>query len=108
MRHICGGRAEVRAVLYMAARSATRCNPVITAFYQRLVKAGKKKKVALVTCRHKLLTILNAIIKQQQPWREPKKSADFFGSRLTFNTVASPSRNVSYLIFLLNLSHKLF
>lgn len=74
-RHIRGGRASVRAVLYMATISATRCNPVIKEFYQRLVKAGKKKKVALVACMRKLLTILNAIIKHQQPWREPQKSA---------------------------------
>jgi len=48
---------------------------VIKEFYQRLVKAGKKKKVALVACMRKLLTILNAMIKQQKRWREPQKSA---------------------------------
>ena len=74
-RRIRGGRANVRAVLYMATVSATRFNPVIKEFYQRLVKAGKKKKVALVACMRKLLTILNAIIKEQRPWREPQKSA---------------------------------
>lgn len=74
-RRIGGGRANVRAVLYMATVSATRFNPVIKEFYQRLVKAGKKKKVALVACMRKLLTILNAIIKEQRPWREPQKSA---------------------------------
>lgn len=74
-RHIKGGRRPVRAVLYMATLSATRYNPVIREFYQRLVKAGKKKKVALVACMRKLLTILNAIIKEQKPWREPQKSA---------------------------------
>ena len=74
-RTIWGGRAPVRAVLYMATLTATRYNPVIQEFYQRLVAAGKKKKVALVACMHKLLTILNTIIKEQQPWREPQKSA---------------------------------
>ena len=51
-RAIWGGRAAVRAVLYMAAASATRCNPVIQAFYQRLVASGKLRKVALVACMH--------------------------------------------------------
>ena len=75
VRRIRGGRGGVRAVLYMATISATRFNPVIKTFYERLVKAGKKKKVALVACMRKLLTILNAIIKEQKPWREPQKSA---------------------------------
>lgn len=74
-RRIKGGRAAVRAVLYMATLSATRYNPVIKEFYQRLVQAGKQKKVALVACMRKLLTILNTIIKEQEPWREPQKSA---------------------------------
>lgn len=72
-RRIRGGRAPVRAVLYMATVSATRYNPVIKAFYARLVQAGKKKKVALVACMRKLLTILNTIIKEQKEWREPAK-----------------------------------
>ena len=75
LRRIRGGRAPVRAVLYMATVSAVRFNPVIKEFYDRLVKAGKKKKVALVACMRKLLTILNTIIKEQKPWREPQKSA---------------------------------
>lgn len=66
-----GGRGRVRAVLYMAALAATRHNPVIAAFYQRLCVAGKAKKVALVACMHKLLLILNAVIKHQTPWRPP-------------------------------------
>lgn len=70
-RHIWGGRADVRSTLYMATLSATRFNPVIRAFYQRLLKAGKRKKVALVAAMHKLLTILNAMVKQQTPWRAP-------------------------------------
>lgn len=74
-RRIGGGRASVRAVLYMATVTATRCNGVIREFYQRLVAAGKKKKVALVACMRKLLTILNTIIKEQKEWREPPKSA---------------------------------
>jgi transposase len=74
-RHITGGRSEVRAVLYMAALTASRRNARIRDFYERLIKAGKKKKVALVACMRKLLTILNAIIKEQKPWREPQKSA---------------------------------
>jgi transposase len=68
-RTIWGGRAKVRAVLYMAALVATRFNPVIKAFYQKLLAAGKAKKVALVACMHKLLTILNAMLKHRSPWQ---------------------------------------
>jgi transposase len=67
-RAIRGGRADVRSVLYMATLTATRCNPVIRQFYQRLLKAGKLKKVALVACMRKLLTILNAIIRDRVHW----------------------------------------
>lgn len=67
-RSISGGRPDVRSVLYMATLTATRCNPVIRAFYQRLLKAGKLKKVALVACMRKLLTILNAIIRDRVHW----------------------------------------
>ena len=67
-RSISGGRPDVRAVLYMATLTATRCNPVIREFYQRLLKAGKLKKVALVACMRKLLTILNAIIRDRVHW----------------------------------------
>lgn len=63
-----GGRAEVRKVLYMATLVATRHNPVIQAFYQRLVAAGKPKKVAHVACMRKLLTILNAIARDRLPF----------------------------------------
>jgi transposase len=70
-RRIKGGRASVRQVLYMAAVVAARFNPVIRTFYQRLLASGKKKKVALVACMHKLLTILNAMIRDMQPWKEP-------------------------------------
>jgi transposase len=71
-RQVWGGRARVRAVLYMATLIATRFNPVIRAYYQRLLAAGKLKKVALVACMHKLLTILNAITRTNRPWREPQ------------------------------------
>lgn len=64
-----GGRAGVRAALYMAALSAKQHDPVIKAFYERLVQAGKPKKVALVVCMHKLLTIINAIFKSGTPWQ---------------------------------------
>lgn len=68
-RMIWGGRASVRAVLYMATLVATRHNPVIRAFYQRLRGAGKPRKVALVAAMRKLLIILNAIMKAQRPWQ---------------------------------------
>jgi transposase len=67
-RAIWGGRAEVRAVLYMSTLTAVRCNPVIRAFYQRLTEAGKKHKVAMTACMRKLLTILNVMIKNQTSW----------------------------------------
>jgi transposase len=67
-RHIFGGRADVRRVLYVAALVGTRFNPVLKAFYARLLAAGKPKKVALVACMHKLLVILNAIARTRSPW----------------------------------------
>lgn len=67
-RCISGGRASVRTALYMATLVATRFNPVIRAFYARLLAAGKLKKVALVACMRKLLTILNAMVRSSQPW----------------------------------------
>jgi transposase len=67
-RIVWGGRARVRTALYMAALVATRHNPLIAAFYRRLCLAGKPKKVALIACMHKLLTILNAIVRQGIPW----------------------------------------
>jgi len=69
-RMICGGRAQVRRALYMATLAATRFNPVIARFYQRLVIAGKPKKLALVACMRKLLTILNAMVRSGKPWDE--------------------------------------
>jgi transposase len=67
-RTVWGGRAHVRAALSMAALVASRCNPVIRAFDQRLCAAGKAKKVALTACMRKLLTILNAMVKRRTPW----------------------------------------
>ena len=64
-----GGRANVRSALYMACLSATRYDPTIKAFYERLVAANKPKKVALTACMHKLLTIINAVIKSGKPWQ---------------------------------------
>jgi transposase len=70
-RGIGGGRAGVRAKLYMAALTATRCDPVMRAFYERLMRHGKPPKVALVACMHKLLTVANAILRDGTPWRSP-------------------------------------
>lgn len=67
-RSISGGRPDVRSILYMATLTATRRNPVIREMYQRLLKSGKKKKVAIVACMRKLLTILNAIIRDRSHW----------------------------------------
>jgi len=69
-RHIWGGRSIVRSALYMATLSAVRFNPVIKTFYDRLLAAGKPKKVALTACSHKLLRILNAMARTGQPWNE--------------------------------------
>lgn len=74
-RTIQGGRATVRAAMYMATLVATRCNPVIRAFYQRLVQLGKPKKVALIACMRKLLTILNHMLRTGQPWNAPAQTA---------------------------------
>jgi transposase len=65
-----GGRADVRSMLYMATMSAIRFNAVIKPFYERLLAKGKPKKVAIVACMHKILTILNAIVKSNKPWDE--------------------------------------
>ena len=67
-RCVWGGRANVRAVLYMGTISAIRCNPVIRDFYLRLCNAGKAPKVAITACMRKLLTILNAMLKSQTVW----------------------------------------
>lgn len=70
-RMIGGGRPMVRCVLYMATLTAVRFNPVIAHFYQRLIAAGRPKKVALIAAMRKLLTILNAILRDQRPWQQP-------------------------------------
>lgn len=67
-RRIAGGRSQLRRALYMAALTATRYNPAIKTFYQRLLAAGKLKKVALVACMRKLLTILNAMVRDGRPF----------------------------------------
>lgn len=74
-RRIFGGRASVRCVLYMAALSASKSNPVIRAFYERLLANGKEKKVALTACMRKLLVILNAMIRDAKPWTFSESSA---------------------------------
>lgn len=68
-RAISGGRSDVRSTMYMATLAATRFNPVIKECYQRLLQAGKKKKVAIVACMRKLLTILNAILRDRTHWK---------------------------------------
>ena len=69
-RAVWGGRSRVRATLYMGAMVASRHNPVIRDFYQKLLAAGKAKKVALVACMRKLLVILNSMLKHGCPWRD--------------------------------------
>ena len=69
-RCISGGRAALRTALYMATLATTRFNPAIRELYQRLLAVGKVKKVALVACLRKLLTLLNAIVKSGTPWNE--------------------------------------
>jgi len=68
-RKVFGGRANVRSVLYMAALSASRHNPLIRSFYMRLLKNGKEKKVAITACMRKLLVILNAIVRSNQVFK---------------------------------------
>jgi transposase len=71
-RRIWGGRSEVRSALYMATLSAMRYNPVIAAHYQRLLAAGKPRKVAMVACMRKLLTILNAMLRDNAAWDQAR------------------------------------
>ena len=68
-RCICGGRSAVRAVLYMATLAASRCNPIIRAFADRLTRRGKPFKVVLTACMRKLLIILNTMVKNHTPWQ---------------------------------------
>jgi transposase len=74
VRHVRGGRAEVRNVLYMAALAAARFNPVFRALKERLKKAGKKAKVILVAVARKLVVVANAILRDRKPW-QPELSA---------------------------------
>jgi transposase len=75
-RHCWGGRAQTRRVLYMATLSATRCNPQIRPFYQRLITAGKPRKVALTACMHKLLLIMNAVLRDHAEWSPQMQRAN--------------------------------
>jgi transposase len=68
-RSVWGGRAHVRSIFYMATLTAIRYNPVIKRFYTRLIEAGKKPKVAITACMRKLLTNINAMIKNSTTWR---------------------------------------
>lgn len=68
-RRVWGGRRQVRSVLYMATLAAIRCNAVIKSFYTRLIQSGKKSKVAIVACMRKLLTTLNAMIRDKTHWQ---------------------------------------
>jgi transposase len=68
-RHIYGGRAHVRSMLYMAALTATRCNPVIKAFYERLLAKNKLFKVAITACMRKLLVIINVMVRDSTRWK---------------------------------------
>jgi len=74
-RHIWGGRARVRAALYMGTLVAVQHNPVLRPFYERLLAAGKPKKVALTACMHKLLLILNALLRDGVGWQAPASPA---------------------------------
>jgi transposase len=71
-RHIYGGRAQLRRVLYMAALTAARCNPVIKEFYQRLLANQKPFKVAVTACMRKLLSIINVMVRDSTPWKSPE------------------------------------
>ena len=73
-RHICGGRTAVRAALYMPAITAIQHNAVIRDLYQRLIRAGKHHYVAITACMRKMLVILNAMIKSNQPWIHPRNA----------------------------------
>jgi transposase len=75
VRHIFGGRARVRSMLYMATFTATRFNPVIKEFYQRLLAKGKPHKVALTACMRKLLSVINLMVRNQTLWRNNSVSA---------------------------------
>jgi transposase len=72
-RRVKGGRSSVRSVLYMAALSASKFNPILSRFYQSMIQRGKEKKVALTACMRKLLTFLNAILRDHKRWNPSLK-----------------------------------
>ncbi|MEA3306224.1 MAG: transposase, partial [Elusimicrobiota bacterium] len=73
-RKICGGRAAIRKILYMSALTATRCNPVISEFYERLRNRGKEHKVAITACMRKMIVIANNMYKNDSVWNSKKKA----------------------------------
>jgi transposase len=73
-RIVWGGRARVRAAMYMSTLVAVKHNPVLRAFYERLLTAGKPQKVALIACMHKLLLMLNALLRQGTAWQPPAQA----------------------------------
>ena len=81
-RMIGGGRSQVRRSLYMATLTATKHNKFIRSYYHQLLERGKAKMTAIVACMRKLLLILNAMLKNQLPWKETS-------THLKFNTVAT-------------------
>ena len=89
-RRVYGGRADVRSVLYMAALSAKKFNPVIRKFYERLIGQGKEKKVALTACMRKLLVILNAMMHSNQPWRAQPAQIPFSMPCLSTQLLRAP------------------
>ena len=91
-RTIWGGREKVRSVLYIGTLSATKCNPVIRDYYERLCTAGKPKKVALVACMRKLLSALNAMLRQGISWQAYASS---YFNRSTYVDEASQGRGRS-------------
>jgi len=92
-----GGRAQVRTVLDMGTRVATRFHPQIKAFYQRLLAAGKRKKVALTACRHTLVTMLKAMRKPRTSWpAQEVQNEKIDQAPLTTKTVAPLLRRSSY------------
>ena len=88
-RKTFGGRSYVRRVLYMATLTATRFNPTIRKFYQRLLAKGKEKKVALVAAMRKLLTILNALIKKDELWKTSHEENERLTNEMTKRSCAS-------------------
>ena len=97
-RTIWGGRAHVRAVLYMATVVATRWNPVIRGFYERLRAAGKAKKVALVACMRKLLTILNAMVKHKTRWMNVQATPARGSQRSRAAAIVAPEPNACVVV----------